>query len=811
MLSAVSPELFSRGVYFKYVKSRTELLLKNSKYGDRRASGKFITVYPKSDDDFVLLVQVLADATIRFAPGPYILSDRRYRESNVYYRYGGFVERIGQSNGHEVLVIEGPDGQLEEDVRGVVYSQPAWVSEPAKMVSLNPRVAESDDLGPLSRYAIDGALHFSNGGGVYTATDQDTGTLVVLKEGRPGAGVDGTGRDALRRLSHESKCLRALRGSPFVPMWLDLVNAWEHRFLVMERIDGMSLGTFAAKNYPFSRNNTGEEYVRNVIKYIGDMILGLRDIHARGIALGDVQPQNVICRETTDEEKPSICLIDFECSGPPQSRRSPGLGTRGFFGPEGLSLAQRDWFGMARLARTLFIPQGPVEDMCPGSVDLQSRWIRNSLGREAATAFSIAVEIARANGALRSPAQTGFRPVATGAEVSTDESLVAVLITALESTCDAATDGLAPGDIRQHEEPFGSLSVAYGGFGVALALSRSGAPTETVDEWISRVSLNAISVAPPGLFDGRSGIACVLAERGRTEDALALLLGIAEEDWDELGPSLGNGIAGIGLSMLGAYEHFGEAKFLEGALRAADDAGRALAARQPLVVGDPDGVPAGLLWGWTGLALFLAALHGVDGSPRFSNMAREAMAVELEECTRAVDDMLLLEVPDGRLMPYLGVGSAGIGIVLSVAPGIAAQQNPADLLGRIGEATAARPCYNGGLFRGSAGLLAGATAIDSSLGKHGRHEYRNAALDNLTLYLMQDSEGKIYAPGDFAYRLSADLASGAAGVLCALNDRNPGHFSWLPVLGQESIWRKLSLSGLAAPVSNSDTKGKEVK
>lgn len=41
-------------------------------------------------------------------------------------------------------------------------------------------------------------MHFSNGGGVYKATNVSSGENVIIKEGRPEAGLDSTGKMVLK-------------------------------------------------------------------------------------------------------------------------------------------------------------------------------------------------------------------------------------------------------------------------------------------------------------------------------------------------------------------------------------------------------------------------------------------------------------------------------------------------------------------------------------------------------------------------------------------------------------------------------------
>ncbi|MBT8876959.1 hypothetical protein BTH84_09625, partial [Lactobacillus delbrueckii subsp. bulgaricus] len=84
------PCLIKQKVSFKFQSSLEQYVESNSKYADRGESGKFITVYPRGEEEFACLLAELQKLTETFALGPYILSDQNWQESNVYFRYGGF-------------------------------------------------------------------------------------------------------------------------------------------------------------------------------------------------------------------------------------------------------------------------------------------------------------------------------------------------------------------------------------------------------------------------------------------------------------------------------------------------------------------------------------------------------------------------------------------------------------------------------------------------------------------------------------------------------------------------------------------------
>ncbi|MFD2122422.1 hypothetical protein ACFSNO_27530 [Streptomyces cirratus] len=79
------------------------------------------------------------------------------------------------------------------------------------------RRAQTPHPAGTSRFRATRALHFSNGGGVYVATDTRTGGSVLLKEARPLAGLDEDGADAVARLEREHWALEQLSGLELHP------------------------------------------------------------------------------------------------------------------------------------------------------------------------------------------------------------------------------------------------------------------------------------------------------------------------------------------------------------------------------------------------------------------------------------------------------------------------------------------------------------------------------------------------------------------------------------------------------------------
>src|SRR5579859_2352392 len=85
ILSRVTSILFQRmDTDFKFALDISVVFLLNSKNWSRGGAGKFITVYPADNLRFVELLEELYLAT-QDMHGPYILSDHRYKDSQVVF------------------------------------------------------------------------------------------------------------------------------------------------------------------------------------------------------------------------------------------------------------------------------------------------------------------------------------------------------------------------------------------------------------------------------------------------------------------------------------------------------------------------------------------------------------------------------------------------------------------------------------------------------------------------------------------------------------------------------------------------------
>ncbi|MBP2703615.1 class III lanthionine synthetase LanKC [Microbispora sp. RL4-1S] len=736
-----------RGLAFKYLRGARVMLMQNSKYASRGASGKLVTVYPFDEAQLELVLKELAEI-LDGVEGPYILSDLRYGDGPLFVRYGGFAERhCAGENGEQVLAIEDPDGRLVPDVRGPGFALPPWVPLPA---FLEPHLAARNavTLEGLP-YQVESVLHFSNGGGVYLGRDVRTGERVVLKEARPHAGLDTAGRDAVTRLRHEADIMERLAGLDAVPAALDYFTLGDHHFLVQEYVDGATLSQLIAQKHPLTRADVTPEMVAGYTDWAVAMLARVRravaDLHGRGVVFGDLHPFNIL----VDGER--VVLIDFEVSSLAEERRRPTLANPGFVPPPDRLGVEADEYALACLHLGMFAPMSTmllplhrpkavqlarlITETFPAPAPLMAGAVRTLLGREPEPEPSL---LSRPWPELREAIATAILAAATPGR----------------------TDRLFPGDIVQFE-PGGGVSLANGAAGVLYALAVTGAGRfPEHEEWLAGRAARA--GAGIGFYNGLHGVAYALLALDRRRDALDVAELCGRQDWAGLDLSLYRGLSGVALSLMHLHGATGETAFRDEAERVV----QAVADR----LGGAGDVPeisggvhphAGLMYGSSGPALMFLHAYERCGDTRFLDLAATALRQDLRRCVTREDGQL--QVQQGwRTNPYLDEGSAGIGLVLDR---FLTHRHEDDL---AAASDAIRPVMSlpyyiqSGLFAGRAGMIAGLAT--------GSRPDRRAAGEHIALLGWHELPygGGLAFPGAQLLRLSTDFATGSAGVLFAL-------------------------------------------
>lgn len=304
ILDIVATYCIEKEIDFKVILDENLLSTINSKQWDRSSSGKFITIYPNSTPEFLFILEELDKLLGKF-DGPYILSDKRYKNSNIlFYRFG----RIN-SNDNEPLI--GPNGELFNDNPQPYYQKPSWLEDPINDGDISNDEDENEDDLLGGRYLIKDVLHFTNCGGVYLAMDTLTGNDVVIKEARPHTSELAKEIDAVYLQNIEKKILIEMEKYEldFVPTFIDSFKEWEHHYLVQSYIDGLTLSQTIStpENVQYFRLKNREKIDELFYKIYEQIMLKLNTLWKIGITHGDITPENVLIDDTG-----KVYLIDFE-------------------------------------------------------------------------------------------------------------------------------------------------------------------------------------------------------------------------------------------------------------------------------------------------------------------------------------------------------------------------------------------------------------------------------------------------------------------------------------------------------------------
>lgn len=779
-----------RGIPFKFVPGPQLLHLRNAKYAGRDSSGKFVTVYPADEQQLHTVLRELGRLLEGFE-GPYILTDLRWDDGPLYVRYGAFARLfVVDDRGSLVPAVRDGEGRLVPDRRAPSFQVPQWVTLPE---FLAPQLAarNTTTVGELP-YRIEKALHFSNGGGVYTGTDTRDGRKVVLKEGRPHAGLAADGADAVTRLERERQALEQLAGTGVVPEVRDWFLLGDHRFLVMDFVAGRPLNSFFAERHPLIGPDTDPgavaDYTAWALRIHRAVERAVKTVHARGIVFNDLHVFNIMV--APDDE--SVSLLDFEAAAPVGENGRQVVAHPGFLAPADRRGVDVDRYALACLRLAMFLPvtslfvvdrdkAAHLADVIAGQFpDVPREFLDEAVAE-------ICRDVAGPERAAHTARARSASFVEPGDWPYSRDSMVKAL---LASATPEREDRLFPGDVAQFSDG-GGLGLAHGAAGVLYALAATGA--ERYDEgerWLLDRTDPPPVGTPLGLYDGLAGVAHVLDLLGHRQRALDLIDTVLRERWQRLSSDLRGGLAGLGLVLGGLADTTGEPELGERAAQAAD----ILVGR--LTAPAPSGARprAGLLRGASGPALFLLRQYERTGDRRLLDAAGEALRQDLACCVEQKGGSL--EVDEGwRTMPYLGDGSVGVGMVVDdylahAADGGAGRDSATDMAAferaRAGILTAATSRFYAqpGLFQGRAGMI---LHLSRTTAPGADADRLAGQIAGLGWYAMS-YQGQLAFPGHQMMRLSMDLGTGTAGCLLALGaalgadaaSATPAHLPFLP-------------------------------
>lgn len=787
------PLLARHRTAFKFVADARLLELTNSKNFSRVDSGKFITAYPADLRTFKSLALELRDALHGFS-GPYVLTDRPVAGSAcVFYRYGAFVD-LKTIAGHRVAqALRQSDGTLVEDPREPYFAQPDWIPDPFDEPPAANEDGDSDGL-LGGRFAIREALQFSNAGGVYVADDVVAGGEAILKEARPHTGMrmaQGRLHTAQDTLRSEYDILLRLEASGATPRPLAMFAEGGHLFLAQQKVSAPTWGELFSRDeislLPFRRGDCDPAaFLRVFLPAIVSAIHGLLRIHAAGVVVGDISPNNLLVDERTHQ----VTFIDLEaaCAAGTESLRH--LVTPGFVRPgRGAGTrpdVQDDWYALGKCGLSAILPLQSLPEIASVSDEDIVRILAFEGGLPAA-ACDLLLALLRADpmGALEHAARSD---PSRGGDGRSERAWPPPAPKADRGSIAARTASFVASQFRQAGDPAfwpvvpdglrgNKWSIAHGAAGIAGFLERHGValPAPLARSLAAPDAFGRIEDA--GLYTGLSGIAYWLATQGLHARSTELLEQARHSPLRLRDPSVFVGDAGMGMAALSIHRLTGSAGAADLAAECAESLVRTAGVDGHRVgwstLGRPDRLYWGFSYGSAGIAFFLAEFGLATGDGEALGLGVKALRYLVDNVRPNSRGLAVVgehRDDNGRAM-YWANGSSGIASVLLR---VALQTDDRVLLTaahRLAEASFCKYGVQCGQFDGMAGIAE--CMLDfASLTREAKYlEYFDAMVSGLQLHAKVVNPDQVAFAGAGNLRLACDFASGAAGVGALLSRR----------------------------------------
>jgi hypothetical protein len=799
---------------------------------DRAGGGKVLTAYPDLGDDGLRALAAELHRATEGLPGPGILSDRPYRPGSlVYYRFGAFtgVPVLGNDGTYEAMLVA-PDGSLVPDQRKAWFAAPAWAPRdpfrPAAPAGPVPAAPSGPVAAPApvlldGRYRVRGVVRHSFGGGVYRATDERTGAPVVLKQARPHAGAQLTGRDIRDARRHEAAMLELFGASGLTPRPVGLFEQQGDLFLVQEAVPGVTLRQWVADTAAPDDGGAWGSAPDVVARMAGALVDLVALVHAEGLVLRDLCPNNVMVTPGGD-----LRLIDLELLTRPgelvAADHTPGYAAPEQTGAPRLGPAPGQDADLFALGATLFHLVTGADPLLPRDEPAArthreriASWLEDiAVGNAAARRVAPVVvallheDPSRRPGldavraALASPAAPEPAPVSrriTGADLG---RMAGDALDHLVATMD-------PGNPARLWPSYGygattdPLAVQHGAAGVLRVLTQAHAArpdprlrdaVAAAARWIAgRVDREPRAL--PGLYFGRSGTAWALLEAGRAlgdGDLVSLAADLARRvpvRWPN--PDVCHGVAGAGLTQLRFWEVTAEEGFRARACGAAD-ALVAAAAREGSAVLWP--IPRDFASTMAGVAHYGFA-HGVAGVGTFLLAAGRATGTGayLDLAISAADTLAAAARVDGGAAYWTAgpgggrrktnwcSGSSGVGTFL-----VRMWQHGGDARYAEPAAQAAVAVRRSRWHAGTAqchGLAGDGEFLLDLADATGEERYRDWARELAVGLRVRHAvrAGRMVVPDELGNEVVADFGTGLSGVAAfLLRLRDGGGRLWLP-------------------------------
>ena len=304
ILNLVKSYLIVHEINFKYLKDIELYMYNSSKNGDRTSYGKYITIYPKSLNDFKVCIEDLYQKLKKFE-GPYILSDRRYKDCKcLYYRYGSNIFNNKFDKKGNVLRTFYINDKEYIDEALPYFNLPTGLEDP-----LIDNYSTGTGKYFLKNYQIISAIKFSPIGGVYRCKDKRNKKIYIVKEYYQHTGIITENIDSIYIANKAKENLLKLKEFEFIVKYHEDFFDWENYYLATEYVEGLTFEQYIVKNNEIvvgSDEYKVKQYFSKLINIIEKIIKKIIILVDNNYFLGDISPSNIIIKDG------DVFFIDIE-------------------------------------------------------------------------------------------------------------------------------------------------------------------------------------------------------------------------------------------------------------------------------------------------------------------------------------------------------------------------------------------------------------------------------------------------------------------------------------------------------------------
>ena len=375
----VSYYCIENNINFKFLANYTAFKSMNGKAVNRVSAGKFIVIYPKKGKVLDVL-EDLYKKTRKFE-GPFILTDKRYKDSQIlHYRYGEYLPiAVRTERGVIGHFIKDNNNKLARDKRVPYYHIPKWIED----LPLENNTKQKSAF--LSNYSVLEALHFSASGGVYRVKDTE-GNIYIAKEARAFCGIDDAEIYGTERLKRERDFLKELKETGVTPRVHEWFEEFGNYYLVEEEIKGTTLREFIYRLNPLlsleESTQIKENYYTNAFNIFEQLLEKLEIIHKHGIVLYDISDTNIIIenleKSNLSKNNINVRFIDLEHSLYSNEDKESNVQTPGYRSSI-KNYYKRDYDKIMSLGLAMIFPLNTLYELNQTKKNLLIQWARKHI------------------------------------------------------------------------------------------------------------------------------------------------------------------------------------------------------------------------------------------------------------------------------------------------------------------------------------------------------------------------------------------------------------------------------------------------